>query len=190
MREKKLGGKWVQEDTLVSHRSFTVSAEWNRQDGDDEESYERILKDDEIDVIDIVLPVTLMPRFVEKALRFGKHVISEKPVLPRFGVSGKPGTGNIESIEKAQTVLQQRFPEISKRIFQGTSGTAEKVSGTPSSGFVSASEAREFRRINTNSEGRLAVWTVSENWRFDLGWCMKCRFGTPFCDSNGLGLHL
>jgi predicted dehydrogenase len=40
------------------------------------------LSRDDIDAVDIVLPIDLMPLAVEKALRAGKHVISEKPIAP------------------------------------------------------------------------------------------------------------
>lgn len=36
----------------------------------------------DIDAVDIVMPIDSMPAMVEKALRAGKHVISEKPVAP------------------------------------------------------------------------------------------------------------
>ncbi len=36
----------------------------------------------DIDAVDIVLPITLLPGMIEKALAAGKHVISEKPAAP------------------------------------------------------------------------------------------------------------
>lgn len=41
-----------------------------------------VLERDDIDVLNIVLPIQIMPEIVEKALRSGKHVISEKPIAP------------------------------------------------------------------------------------------------------------
>src|SRR5690606_26774134 len=41
-----------------------------------------MLARDDIDVIDVVVTINLLPDFVEKALASGKHVISEKPVAP------------------------------------------------------------------------------------------------------------
>jgi predicted dehydrogenase len=41
-----------------------------------------LLARDDIDAVDVVMPIETMPDIVEKALRSGKHVISEKPIAP------------------------------------------------------------------------------------------------------------
>ena len=41
-----------------------------------------VLADPLVDVVDLVLPIPLMPAAIEKCLAAGKHVISEKPVAP------------------------------------------------------------------------------------------------------------
>ncbi len=41
-----------------------------------------LLARDDIDAVDIVLPIHVMPDVVRKALASGKHVISEKPIAP------------------------------------------------------------------------------------------------------------
>ena len=41
-----------------------------------------ILERDDIDAVDILLPIHLMPDVVEAALKAGKHVLSEKPIAP------------------------------------------------------------------------------------------------------------
>ncbi len=41
-----------------------------------------LLAREDIDAVDIVLPISLMPAVVEQALAAGKHVISEKPAAP------------------------------------------------------------------------------------------------------------
>lgn len=41
-----------------------------------------LLARDDIDAVDIVLPIALMPSAIEMALKAGKHVISEKPMSP------------------------------------------------------------------------------------------------------------
>lgn len=51
-------------------------------------SYEDVLKDDEIDIIDIVTPPALHADMVYKALMAGKHVICEKPFTGYFGLYG------------------------------------------------------------------------------------------------------
>lgn len=44
--------------------------------------YDALLAREDIDVIDVVVTIKLLPEFVERALAAGKHVISEKPVAP------------------------------------------------------------------------------------------------------------
>lgn len=43
---------------------------------------DELLARDDIEAVDILLPIDVMPRYVERALRAGKHVISEKPIAP------------------------------------------------------------------------------------------------------------
>lgn len=52
--------------------------------------YESILKDPEIDLIDITLPPVLHVDFAAKAMKAGKHVICEKPLSGYFGLPGDP----------------------------------------------------------------------------------------------------
>lgn len=51
-------------------------------------SFDELLSDPEIDVIDIVTPPFLHPSMVEKAMLAGKHVICEKPLTGYFGEEG------------------------------------------------------------------------------------------------------
>lgn len=44
--------------------------------------YDALLERADIDVLDVLVTINLLPEFVEKALKSGKHVISEKPVAP------------------------------------------------------------------------------------------------------------
>jgi predicted dehydrogenase len=41
-----------------------------------------VLERDDVDAVDIILPIAVQPAVVEAALKAGKHVISEKPVAP------------------------------------------------------------------------------------------------------------
>jgi predicted dehydrogenase len=41
-----------------------------------------LLAEEDIEAVDILVPIDTMPRVIEKALNAGKHVISEKPVAP------------------------------------------------------------------------------------------------------------
>lgn len=43
---------------------------------------ETLLARDDIDAVDIVLPIGVMPSAVEMALKAGKHILSEKPMSP------------------------------------------------------------------------------------------------------------
>jgi predicted dehydrogenase len=45
-----------------------------------------LLTRDDIEAVDILLPIDIMPDAVEQALRAGKHVISEKPVAPDVAI--------------------------------------------------------------------------------------------------------
>lgn len=51
-------------------------------------SFEELLADPEIDVVDIVTPPFLHPEMIEKAILAGKHVICEKPLTGYFGQPG------------------------------------------------------------------------------------------------------
>lgn len=51
-------------------------------------SFDDLLNDDEIDVIDICTPPYIHEEMIEKALKAGKHVICEKPLSGYFGKEG------------------------------------------------------------------------------------------------------
>lgn len=50
--------------------------------------FNELLKDDEIDVIDICTPPALHPYMISEAVKAGKHVICEKPLTGYFGQEG------------------------------------------------------------------------------------------------------
>lgn len=52
--------------------------------------FEDVIQDPEIDVVDIVTPPGLHKAMAAAALRAGKHVICEKPLVGYFGVPGDP----------------------------------------------------------------------------------------------------
>lgn len=51
-------------------------------------SFEALLKDPEIDVVDIVAPPQLHAQMIQQAMQCGKHVICEKPLLGYLGEEG------------------------------------------------------------------------------------------------------
>lgn len=51
-------------------------------DGDDKANLDALLARSDIQAVVVVLPITLQPSIVLKALAAGKHVLSEKPVAP------------------------------------------------------------------------------------------------------------
>ena len=59
-----------------------------------ETDYHELLKDPEIDIIDIVLPPFLHATVAAEALKAGKHVICEKPLTGYFGKPGQENIGN------------------------------------------------------------------------------------------------
>lgn len=71
--------------------------------------YEEMLKDPEIDVIDIVTPPFLHCTMAIQALKAGKHVICEKPLTGYFG---KPGEENVGKTT-AKSIM---FEEIMKNM--------------------------------------------------------------------------
>lgn len=72
-------------------------------------SYEKVLKDPLIDVIDIVTPPNLHEEMVKQALKAGKHVICEKPLTGSFDKSsGK------KMLKDAEQKLKEIQAEIEK----------------------------------------------------------------------------
>lgn len=41
-----------------------------------------MLQRDDIEAVDLILPIEILPEAIEKSLRAGKHVVSEKPITP------------------------------------------------------------------------------------------------------------
>ncbi len=41
-----------------------------------------LLENDDIEAVDVILPIEVLPDAIEKSLRAGKHVVSEKPLAP------------------------------------------------------------------------------------------------------------
>lgn len=71
------------------------------------DSFDELLKDDEIDVIDIVTPPALHEEMIIEALKAGKHVICEKPLSGYFGEAGdiKPIGKNVSKQKMYDSVI-------------------------------------------------------------------------------------
>ncbi len=86
-------------------------------------NFEDLLKDKEIDVIDICTPPYVHEEMIEKALKAGKHVICEKPLTGYFGMQGDvaPIGDNVsktvmyENIIKSLDRLRKIVEESGKR---------------------------------------------------------------------------
>lgn len=75
--------------------------------------YEEILRDDEIDVVDICTPPYLHEDMVKQAFYAGKDVICEKPLAGYFGVEGDvPPIGDTVSKEVMYEVMLGRLREL------------------------------------------------------------------------------
>lgn len=78
--------------------------------------FEEVLKDEEIDIIDIVTPPALHYGMIEKIIKAGKHIICEKPLTGYFGHgSALPGLDSkkmmfdevLETLKKLERELQK-----------------------------------------------------------------------------------
>lgn len=71
--------------------------------------YEELLKDPEIDVVDIITPPYLHASMICQALEAGKHVICEKPLTGYFGKPGQEENqvGNTSRREMYEEVVRQ-----------------------------------------------------------------------------------
>jgi len=68
--------------------------------------FEALLRDPEIDVIDILTPPVLHQPMILAALRAGKHVICEKPLTGYFGQKGQEDVGKVSKAVMYEYVLQ------------------------------------------------------------------------------------
>ena len=69
--------------------------------------YHELLADPEIDIIDIIAPPYLHASMVTDALRSGKHVICEKPLIGYFGLPGYETAGGDSKAHMLENVRAQ-----------------------------------------------------------------------------------
>lgn len=70
-------------------------------DGDSSTNLDVLLQRPDISAVIVVLPITLQPSIILKALAAGKHVLSEKPVAPDVGAG-------LKLIEEFNTVYKPK----------------------------------------------------------------------------------
>lgn len=80
------------------------------------DNFETVLKDPEIDVVDIVTPPNLHKSMVISALRAGKHVICEKPLTGYFGMAGDPERVGDVPKDKMLFQIRQDMAEIEQAL--------------------------------------------------------------------------
>ncbi|NLY67299.1 MAG: Gfo/Idh/MocA family oxidoreductase [Tissierellia bacterium] len=88
---KKVSGIKVKLKTIVDldfEKAKEVAKEYGFKNASS--NFNDLLKDEEIDVIDIVTPPALHKEMIIKALNAGKHVICEKPLTGYFGRESDP----------------------------------------------------------------------------------------------------
>lgn len=86
---KKVSGVNVRLKTIVDidiNKAKEISKKYNFENAIS--SYDDLLKDDEIDIIDIVTPPYLHKDMIIKAVNSEKHIICEKPLTGYFGKEG------------------------------------------------------------------------------------------------------
>ena len=87
-------------------------------------SFDELIRDPEIDVIDICTPPYLHKGEIIQALRAGKHVICEKPLTGYFGFSGDPEPVGkqvpkrtmFERVQKELEIIQTAQTESGRRL--------------------------------------------------------------------------
>lgn len=75
------------------------------------DDFNKVINDDEIDVVDIITPPFLHKSMIISALRAGKHVICEKPLTGYFGARGAQNVGDT-SRAVMLTQVRQDLEEI------------------------------------------------------------------------------
>ena len=88
------------------------------------DNFDNVLKDPEIDVVDIVTPPNLHKSMIIAVLRAGKHVICEKPLTGYFGMPGDPErVGDVpknkmlRQIQKDIVEIEAALSESGKQFF-------------------------------------------------------------------------
>ena len=82
------------------------------------DDFDAVLRDPEIDVVDIVTPPNLHKSMVITALRAGKHVVCEKPLTGYFGTPGDPERVGNARKDKMLQRIQADMAEIEEALLK------------------------------------------------------------------------
>ena len=153
-----------------------------------------------IEAVDIVLPFSLQPAWVERALVENIHVISEKPVAPfsgfldltekDVGVEERGGGGDGSAVAEARVVWA--WPRMRAALGLDSSSSIGEQAGSAdrTARALLADEKRaaffptcvDVDPVPDDSGAgapvrtRTTVWSVAENWRLEPSWVWLSRF--------------
>lgn len=129
-----------------------------------------LLARDDIEAVDIVLPIHVLPDMVERALAAGKHVISEKPIAP--------------TVERGSELLHRYWARYVDQVWMA----AENWRYEPA--FMHAAQAVQAGQIGTP---KLCHWALHIDFSPDgsryyhTTWRLKAQYaGGPLLDG---GVH-
>jgi UDP-N-acetyl-2-amino-2-deoxyglucuronate dehydrogenase len=110
------GGRLVAVCDLVPERIQRITSEYPGVRGT--QSFDEILRDPEIDVVNVCTPSGTHADFTVAALRAGKHVICEKPPDVTVAKVDEMIAAQKETGQKLQIIFQSRFEPMFRRIKQ------------------------------------------------------------------------
>jgi len=122
--------------------------------------FNELLKDDEIDVVDICTPPSLHSHMILEALKSGKHVICEKPLTGYFGQEGDtaPIGKKVSKAHMYQKVIEE-MDEIRKSIEE--SGKIFMYAEN----YVYAPNVQKSAEIITNKKSKILFMKGEESLR-------------------------
>ncbi len=122
-------------------------------------SYEEMLQDDSIDIIYIPLPNHLHVQYIELAVKYGKHVLCEKPLALSVEDVEKlialRDSSHIQIGEAYAMYHQPRLQKIKEVLASGELGTLKTAHGVF---FLTNNDENNIR--NAYKEGGGALWDI------------------------------
>ncbi len=108
--------------------------------------FEEVIADPEIDVVDIVTPPNLHKEMTIAAVRAGKHVICEKPLLGYFGLPDDPPQIGAVSREKMLLAVRREMDEMEAAIRESGKTFCFAANWLYSPAFVRAAQLIRARK--------------------------------------------